>query len=115
MCFSFFNARYKQLGLREDGSGITFANWMAFALPMSAITLVLGWVVLMLLFLRLKSVLVMVASVGAAVLVMRGGGYLALFLLDYYIVVVVVVITIIIHRLLIFIIIIMAQDSMTCT
>ncbi|PVD31361.1 hypothetical protein C0Q70_06773 [Pomacea canaliculata] len=50
----FFNARYKQLGLREDGSGITFANWMAFALPMSAITLVLGWVVLMLLFLRLN-------------------------------------------------------------
>ena len=51
---SFFNARYKALNLEQQGSGITYANWMGMALPMSAITLVLGWIVIILLFLRGK-------------------------------------------------------------
>ncbi|KAK7088007.1 Na(+)/citrate cotransporter-like [Littorina saxatilis] len=47
-----FNARYEKLDLPQQSSGVTFANWMGMALPMSAITLVLAWVLLMLFFLR---------------------------------------------------------------
>ncbi|KAK7506048.1 hypothetical protein BaRGS_00002770 [Batillaria attramentaria] len=49
---TFFNLRYEQLGLPKQGSGISFANWMGMALPMSIITLFLAWILLMILFLR---------------------------------------------------------------
>ncbi|KAL8594480.1 hypothetical protein ACOMHN_024925 [Nucella lapillus] len=48
----FFNKRYENLSMEEVGSGITFANWMGMALPMSAIVLLLGWILLMVMFLR---------------------------------------------------------------
>lgn len=48
----FFNKRYDELKLPRQGSGVSFANWMGFALPMSALTLFLGWIALMILFLR---------------------------------------------------------------
>jgi hypothetical protein len=50
--FSFFNKRYRDLGLPQDGCGVTFANWMGLALPMSAITVVLAWLLLMIYFIR---------------------------------------------------------------
>ncbi|XP_076452387.1 Na(+)/citrate cotransporter-like isoform X2 [Babylonia areolata] len=48
----FFNDRYKNLSMDQVGAGVTFANWMGMALPMSAIVLLLGWVLLMVMFLR---------------------------------------------------------------
>ncbi|XP_070204151.1 solute carrier family 13 member 2-like [Littorina saxatilis] len=47
-----FNQRYKKLGLEEEGSGVTFANWMGLALPLSFCILALAWLLLFLLFLR---------------------------------------------------------------
>jgi hypothetical protein len=49
-CLFYFSI-YKDHSPGAD-SGITFANWMAFAFPLSIIILILSWIWLQLLFLR---------------------------------------------------------------
>lgn len=51
---------YERTGKNPDGSlrtsGITFSNWLAFALPVSFLVMILGWVWLQLFVLRCKKI-----------------------------------------------------------
>ncbi|BFZ18249.1 hypothetical protein BsWGS_21288 [Bradybaena similaris] len=46
----FYQSAQARNGTEQTGSPISFSNWMVLALPMSALTLVLGWLLLVIFF-----------------------------------------------------------------